>query len=369
MKIKILIVAPNLRISNGVTTFLMNHYPYVLKNDMEMDFLLLYDVDSPYLEYVKKCGSKVFLYPEKNKYSIKNYIYAKNVLINNKYDIIHCNTSGMFAYWILLAADKLGVKGRIYHSHNPKERTSLKGIVREEVFDFLCFKHTNYYMACTKHAGESVFGKHNYHVINNGIDFKKFSYDEQSRAILRKEIDIEEKIVLGTVCRQADQKNPLFICDVINELRKLDERYVLIWIGTGPMMQETKKYLLEIGANQNVLFLGDRDNIDKYYSAMDVFLLPSKYEGLGIVYMEAQANGLLCYASDAVPLDTNITNNIKYLPLHENAKYWAKIINDDIRNKNKYSRIVDSELLLKSSYNVQNSSKALVAQYNHIYGG
>lgn len=329
---KILYVAPNLRVSNGVTSFLMNNYPYIRKSGFDVDFLLIQKIDSPYNAFVEEYGSEIFVYPKQNKYCFSNYRYVKEVVENGRYDYVHINTSGMWAYWALLAADRNKVRVRIYHSHNPKETTSLKGIIREELFDWLCFRHTNAYLACTDHAGKSVFGQRKFTVIKNGVDYKKFAFSEEKRKRQRKDIGVGNNIVIGTVCRQSEQKNPYFIVDILEGLCAINPAYKLVWIGTGPLLDSVKDYIHRKALDDKVIFLGDRTDVCDLYSMMDVFLLPSKYEGLGIVYMEAQANGLMCFASDAVPKDTRLTNRIKYVGLDRSPDYWAKVINGSLDN-------------------------------------
>lgn len=320
-------MAPNLRISNGITSFLIGNYDYLKANGYHIDFLLIKKVESPYNQIVEKNRSNIFIYPNyNNKYSFNNYRFVTKIFEENQYEIVHVNTTGMYAYWALLAADKAKVPIRIYHSHNPKETNSIKGIVREKVFNRLCFLHTTDYMACTKHAGDSVFEKREFSVVRNGIDFSKFWFDEISRFDIRTKLQIEDKIVVGTVCRQADQKNPYFIVDILVKLNKLSKKYVLIWVGSGPLLENVKSYTEKKGISENILFLGDRDDVNKIYSAMDCFLLPSKYEGLGIVFLEAQASGLPCFASVAVPKDTDISGKIYYYDLNDNVEEWAERI-------------------------------------------
>ena len=363
---KILYIAPNLRLSNGVTSFLMNAYPYVCSEGYRADFLLIQKVDSPFNSIVEKNGGKIYVYPEKNKYRIENYDYVKKVLSDGGYDIIHVNTSGMWAYWVLLAADRLGVKMRIYHSHNPRETTSLKGIVREELFDRLCFKHTNYFLACTEHAGISVFGKQKFTVVKNGIDYPKFYYSESNRIKHRKEFYIEDSIVVGTVCRQCDQKNPFYTIDIMEELCEINPNFKLTWIGTGPLLSSVKEYAKKKGLEKNVLFLGDRADISELYSMMDVFLLPSKYEGLGIVYIEAQVNGLPCFASDVVPRDTRISDHIFYMSINNAPCQWAKEIQNCVNELQHEGKIHRNPFTYSLDYDVTNTSHSLIEMYRQL---
>lgn len=363
---KILYIAPNLRLSNGVTSFLMNAYPYICSEGYEADFLLIQKVDSPFNSIVEKNGSKIYVYPEKNKYKLENYDYVKKVISDGEYDIIHVNTSGMWAYWALLAADKLSVKMRIYHSHNPKETTSLKGIVREEVFDRLCFKHTNFFLACTKHAGMSVFGNRKFAIVKNGIDYKKFYYSEANRKKHRQEFCVEDNIVIGTVCRQCDQKNPFYTIDIMEELCAINPNFRLTWIGTGPLLTSVKEYVKKRGLEKNVLFLGDRADTSELYSMMDVFLLPSKYEGLGIVYMEAQVNGLPCFASDVVPQDTRISDRIFYLSINSTPRQWAEEIQHCVKELQYKGKINRKTPMYSFDYDVTNTSQSLIKVYKQL---
>lgn len=324
---KVLMTAPNLRVSNGITSFIMGNYDFLCESGVQVDFLLSRLVDSPYNSYVLSKGSKIFVYPcPDQKYSIENGRYAKDVLAQNKYEIIHCNETGMFAVWILFAAYKYKNINCIYHAHNPKETSSLKAIVRQGIFDSICLHYSHTYVACTKHAGKSVFGNRSFKVVNNGIDVQKFIFNEYRRIDLREQLGVTEKYVIGTVCRQAEQKNPFFMVDIFEKCVELQCNMVLVWIGTGPLLGAVREYIAKKGLNEKVIFLGDIQNPCDYYSAMDCFLLPSKYEGLGIAFLEAQIAGLTCFASDKVPLDINISGNVIFTNLNERPENWATLI-------------------------------------------
>lgn len=365
---KILFIAPNLRISNGITSFIMGNYEFLLKNGYRIDFLLTRKVDSPNNAIVEKNGSKIFVYPDaQHKYSKINGYFVKRLFMKNNYDIVHCNETGMYAYWAVKEADRANVSHIIYHAHNPKESASIKGRIREELFDHLCFLHTSDYISCTEHAGKSVFGNKKFNVVKNGVDFTKYRFNAELRKKIREKFDIKNAIVVGTVCRQAEQKNPYFIVDIIKELIEVDERYVLLWVGSGPLLEKVKSYVVQKGVVQHVLFLGDREDTCELYSAMDCFLLPSRYEGLGIVYLEAQASGLYCFASDKVPKETDITGNISYVKLSASPTVWAKRIISkletfDINRDNAFNVVMQSDAELANTNNM------LVQVYQRIEG-
>lgn len=363
---RILVIAPNLRISNGVTSFIMGNYNNLVKHGFNIDFLLVEKVDSPFNQIVEDNGSHIFVYPKSTKkYSRENYVFAKQIFETSNYDMIHCNLTGIFAYWVLLAAQKCNVSHRIYHSHNPKENTSLKAIIRGEIFDRLCFFRTTHFMACTEYAGKSVFGKRKFIVVNNGIDFSRFEFNQKKRNEIRLKYEINQEILIGTVCRQAEQKNPFFIIDVLNELLKIKENYRLMWIGSGLLLDKVKDYATSLGIRDRIMFLGDRVDVNYCYSAMDCFFLPSKYEGLGIVFLEAQASGLYCFASTEVPKDTDITGNISYISLDNGAVEWAWQMNSKLMGDS-FDRTAIVRKIEECDVNICNTNKMLIEAYETI---
>lgn len=368
MKKKILFIAPNLRISNGVTSFIMGNYFFLLENEYEVDFLLTRKVESPYNEIVENNGSRIFEYPNpENKFSILNGHYVRDLLKENSYDLVHCNVTGMYAYWAVMEADRAKISHIVYHAHNPKETTSIKGRLREEIFDRLCFIHTTDYIACTEHAGKSVFGTKKFYVVKNGVNFEKYRFDIEARKRIRRDLQIEDSIIVGTVCRQAEQKNPYFIIDIIRELNKSEKKYILLWVGTGPLEQKVREYAEHKRIAEKVVFLGNRQDTNKLYSAMDLFLLPSKYEGLGIVYLEAQANGLYCFASDVVPKETDITGNISYYKLSDSPVEWANQIVNKMKTAN-IDRNLVLNIVTKSDMELTSANKMLIQAYQQMEG-
>ena len=323
---KVLIQMRDLRVGNGIAACIMNYYEYTVQHGYSIDFLLNRNIDSPYVELVKKHGGNIYVLPcDTGKPNKKNMEYIKNI-VTNQYDIFHVNLSGLNALQGLEAARTVGIKRRIYHAHNPKETSSLKARVRSAVYEVPSVKIANQYAACSHHAGSSLFGKKNYTVIKNAMDTKRFDYDIQAREKLRSEMGISDSYVVGVVGRLAEQKNPYFELDIFAELIKLKNNAILIWAGDGALRDELEKYAEKKGVFNSVKFLGSRMDVNKLYSAMDVLLLPSKFEGLGLVFIEAQISGLTCFGSDQVPEDVEISPNMHRMSLKKSATEWAKAI-------------------------------------------
>lgn len=325
-KKKVLILMRDLRIGNGIATCIMNYYEYTVRQGFSIDFLLIRNVESSYVDTARKNGSRIYVLPvETSKPNKANRAYMKSV-ITKDYDVFHVNLSGYNALVGLEIAKSVGINTRIYHAHNPMETSSLKARLRSMIYEVPSVWFANKYAACSSFAGDSVFGKKSFYVLKNAMNTSKFIYDKEARMRLRKELELEEGFVVGVVGRIAEQKNPFFLIDVFSEIAKRRVDATLIWIGEGDMLETVKSYTIKKQIESKVHFLGKRTDVDKLYSAMDVFLLPSKFEGLGIVYIEAQISGLHCFASDMTPSDLEITERMHRISLKKPASRWAEII-------------------------------------------
>lgn len=197
------------------------------------------------------------------------------------------------------------------------------------------------------------FGSKPAKMIYNAIDIEKFAYKEEVRKNIRAELDIEKKHVYGFAGRIAYQKNPLFLMDVFKEIRDRDSDAAFLICGDGDLAEETKKRAVEYGLE--VLFVGSVTNVWDYYQAMDVFLLPSRFEGLGIVLIEAQCCGLPCVASaDVIPMDAKVTELVEFVVSAENPVEWAEAAKRHTAGK--VNRYRYHEIIGASRFNIQRES-------------
>ena len=324
-------------VGGGVEATMMNYYRNINRDVIQFDFIC--DEDSTYIPYkeIEELGGRVILIPPYQKI-LKYHNSLKNVLKEGKYQIVHShiNTLSVFSLW---AAKSAGVPIRIAHSHsttNKKEWTKniIKLLLRplNKIF-------SNYYMACSEVAGRWMFGDVNYEkgkvfVLNNAIDIEKFSYNARDRKKVRRELNINNNsIVIGHVGRFTFSKNQEFIIKIFKKIHEYNENSKLLLIGDGSLKESLEKSTIELNLKSDVIFLGQRDDIFRYYNAMDVFLLPSLYEGLGMVAIEAQVNKLPCLVSENVPKATKISNGIKYIGLDKNDDYWSKEIIEILKMK------------------------------------
>lgn len=322
-------------LGGGVETVVMNYYRNIDRAKIQFDFIC--DEDSTNIPYeeIEELGGKVILIPPYQK-MFQYHNKLKKVLKDGKYKIVHShiNTLSVFS---LFAAKCAGVPVRIAHSHSTTNKKEWKKNLLKQLLRPFNKMFATDYMCCSELAGRWLFGnkeydKGNVYLLNNAIDLDKFKYDEKIRKEKRKELNIPDNVlVIGHVGRFVEQKNHEFLIDIFNELYKQNNNSVLLLVGQGPLMKKIKEKAKKIGLNNNVKFLGQRNDINELYQAMDLFLFPSLYEGLGMVMIEAQYSGLPCIASAEVPEIAKINNNVKFIELNDLPKNWAKVINKYIR--------------------------------------
>jgi len=316
-------------VGGGVESVIMNYYRHLDHSKVQFDFIC--DEDSTRIPYdeIKKLGGRVFLVPKYQ--NLPKYLKALEKLFKeNKYRIVHTNINTLSVF-PLYAAKKAKVPIRISHSHstsNPKEwkRNLIKNILRP-----FSKRYATDYFACSELAGRYLFGNKAFDqgevkIIHNAIDIEKFKFDEVARKKLRKEFGINDStVVIGHVGRFVQQKNHTFLVDVFKEYHKKNPDSKLLLVGSGPLEDEIRKKVEKLSLKGSVFFLGQRDDIDKLYSVMDVFCLPSLYEGLPVVGIEAQAAGLSIIFSNGVTRETIISKNAKIVESQEVKAYIKKI--------------------------------------------
>lgn len=278
-------------LGGGVEAVVMNYYRHLDHNKIQFDFIC--DDDSTNIPYdeIEKLGGKVILIPPYQKV-FKYQKELRRVLRDGKYKIVHShiNTLSVFP---LYAAKKVGVPVRIAHSHSTTNKKEWKKNLLKQVLRPFSKKYATNYMCCSELAGRWLFGDKAYdegkvYLLNNAIDLDKFKYDKKIRDKKRKELGIkEDTIVIGHIGRFVAQKNHTFLIDIFNQFHKKEKNSILLLAGQGPLQEEIKNKVRELGLNDSVRFLGQRNDANELYQVFDVFLLPSLYEGLPVVGVEA----------------------------------------------------------------------------------
>ena len=222
-------------------------------------------------------------------------------------------------------------------------------------------KYADELFACSKKAGQWMFNTDNFITLNNAINSKEYAYNEKKSKDLKEALGLSNKFVIGHVGRFFKQKNHTFLIDIFKELSQINEDAVLMLVGGGELEEEIKNKVNELGLSDKVLFLGVRDDIPDLMQVMDVFLLPSLYEGLPLVLVEAQAAGLKCVISDTISSESIITNNVKIMRLEDSINEWAKCVNSFSR----YIRSNTIEDIKRNKFDIEVNVKWLQNYYTN----
>lgn len=307
---------------------------------------------------VLSLGGQVYKITDQEK-SLYQSMKELNVLLKklrSTHQIIYFNSCGFYNIFPFLLARKYKYT-IITHGHNTKsgKRFFLEEIVH--CLNRIYIRHiSKYCFACSKPAGGWIFGKHYFdkgkvQVIYNAIDCEKFQFDLEKRKRVRRELNLQDNFVIGHVGRFVDQKNHDFLLDIFNEVHQEDASAKLLLIGDGELRSAIEQKVIRLGLERDVLFSGRRNDIPELMWAMDVFVFPSHFEGLGIVTVEAQAAGLYSIASNKLPHEVELTDLIEKLSLNQSAEYWAKNI-----LKTKRTHQDRTSELQKKGYEIKNVS-------------
>lgn len=339
--VRVLYVNGNIMKRGGIEAFMMNYFRHIDPAEVHIDFLVHGYEKGVYDEEIIAAGSKIYHVPKKSRHPIKYQKDLRALFTNEQFDIIHSHLDAMNG-WVLKIAKQCGVPVRIAHSHNTEHLTNnpLKRLVNDYYREQIPRYATDLF-ACSKAAGEWLFGNNaKFRVIKNAIDIDKFKFSKAKRKAIRNQYGWNDKYVIGHVGRFDYQKNQEFLIPILEQVRKLRKNAVLAFIGDGQMMSAVKEYAHKNGVDQNVFFLGSKDNVYEIYNAFDVFVLPSRFEGLGIVAIEAETNGLPCILSDKIPDDVKICDNVAMIPI-QNRLRWVQMLvaENQTRNLDNYKKI------------------------------
>lgn len=324
-KIKVLQITSKPYINSGVMGVLMNYNRKIIKYDIQFDYLFFMTCSKEYSTYereIEKLGGRYYYIL--NLYKYKEFNRKLNELLNNnKYDIVQIHDPFITPF-IYKTIKRNNIKKIITYSHATKWSDKKISAIRNRVLCINLTKKANLLFACSKEAGEFLYGKKSkFTTINNAIDLEKYSFNKAQRSIIRKQLDIEKNIVFGHVGNFNKQKNHRFLIYIFKEILAIDPSAKLLLIGDGPLREKVEIQINNLKLNESIIYLGKQTDLAKYYSAMDCFILPSIYEGLPMVGVESQCNGLPILLSDSISKDAGIYK-YKYMSLNDEPKQWAK---------------------------------------------
>lgn len=357
----------------GQETFIMNVYRVADRGKIQFNFLCTVAGEGDYDNEIYSLGGQIYHIeriekPTKNK--IEKYLQMIATLAEwlktnrDKYDIVHIHTYHALDVLVHLEACKrAGVKRIFIHSHNSEGLHKRLHKIARIFFRFYNFEK----LACSESAAYWMYGNKAVKnkettVIYNGIDIEKFKYNKEQAKALKVKMGFEGKTVLGHIGRFNYQKNHKFLIDILYEYLKINENAVLVLVGRGELKNDIERYAEQLGIIKNICFLGVRDDIHKLLNVFDIFIFPSLFEGLSVVFWEAQCNGLTILATDNISDEAITSKGVHLLPL-SNAKMWAEKIEKykgertkDIDYK-KMDSTITSKCLLKKYEEVISNDK------------
>lgn len=366
-KIKILYIIDTLKQRFGVTAVAMNYFKHINNNDVQIDFLVLPDSEKGIIEEIENRGGKVYFMPYltfKNLSKFRSF-YTEFFKLHNDYKIVHShfNQIDMFVFPI---AKKNGVKHCISHSHNTKYSDYKFRAIRNWVMCLPLKYYADTWAACGIEAGEFLYGKtflksDKHMVINNAIDVKQFKFDKEIRTIKRQELGLSNEFVIGNVGSLKLQKNQSYLLSTFCELLKKSKKYKLMIVGDGNLKKELEKQVKDMGITRNVIFLGERNDVHELIQAMDVFILPSLYEGLPVIGVEAQASGIPCLFSSNITSEVNLCN-CKFIDLKECKEIWITCV----KESEKIVRKNTSKVIIDKGFSIHDEALKLTEFYKTI---
>ncbi len=349
----------------GIENMLMNFYRKIDRTKIQFDFLVHVSEKAEFEDEIEALGGRVYRLPVQR--SIRNFLRYMKALeeffySHKEFTVIHCHMNALSLFPIY-AAKRAGVRVRIAHSH-----VALQSNCYTSVFRRVCKRLLNRYctdrFACGEKAGRYLFGDKLYEkgfvtVVNNGIDCEAFRFDEAKRREIRKKHGFGDELVIGHVGRFDEFKNQSFLIDVFQCLKSSGINGKLLLLGEGKLADEMKEKVRRLGLSDSAVFVGVVPDVYNYLNAMDVFVFPSVFEGLPLTIVEAQANGLTIFASDAVSSESDLTGLVEFLPLSLGADGWA----EKIKSQMPYQRQDKTAEIRKAGYDSETSAKFLESFY------
>ena len=315
--------------SGGQKSVIMSYLRNFDRQRIEWDLIVDADSNSIPFEEVKALGGRVHVIPPYQKI-VKHMAALRELCKKEKYDVFYAanNTMNLFP---LSVAWLSGVKVRVSESLTTASKLEKKKTLMKNVLKRFSHWFCNYYMANGIESAEYQFGKKTTEagkvaIFLNPVDAQKNDFDMELRNECREKMGWSDKVVYGTIARFEMQKNPLFLIEIMNEIRKKSEKAQFCIIGIGSMEEQMKQKIAECGFGDRMSWLGRREDIRQFYNAFDAFLLPSLYEGFPVVGVESQASGLPVFFSDAVTREAGIEELGHYIELSKSASEWADII-------------------------------------------
>ncbi|MDC7236750.1 MAG: glycosyltransferase [Sphaerochaetaceae bacterium] len=356
----ILVTSSNKFTPNGITNTILNFYNNIDSNKFKIDFVLINEPSDELIALFHSKNSKFYVLSERITSPVRYMRKLYKICCNGDYDIIHANGNSNSLGLELFTSRLAGIKVRIAHSHSTKCKNNFINYIFKPFFN-----NYTHAFACSNLAGNWLFKDNQYTIINNAFTIKDFEFDKNKRLLYREKFSISDKFVIGNVALFNEGKNHFFLLNIFKELLSIKPNSILILVGDGYLKNKIIIKAKEYKIYDKIIFLGLRDDVCEIINCFDLFLFPSLYEGLGLVLIEAQINGLPVLCSDSVPECVKFTDNLDFLSLGLDAKYWANFL----INKNLSRNIGGLSLAKEKGFEIKSETKRLETLYIDFING
>lgn len=351
----------------GVATIVYKWGQQFDSNKIVYDYLMQSGLpEKKYQDAIHKKGGIMYTLDEKNRSMIEIIKWVQEVIKIHDYKILHVNSdSAYIAAAYIFAAKKAGIKHIYVHSHctqiddNNKIKRFIKTVMHKICMPYVV-RNTDMFLACSKLAGEWMFGKQRindekYRTIFNGVEVERYLFDEDVRKKYRKELNLENSFVIGNIGRFSYQKNQDYLVEIFNKLHQVVPNSKLVMVGGGELENTIKEKVLALGLTDCVCLLGLRNDVPHLLSALDVLVMPSRFEGLPVTMVEAQMAALPCVVSGNITREAKFTSNVVYIEGWENVT-WINAIKGFIDVKRQTYR----DQMFSSTFNIENAACELM---------
>lgn len=361
----------------GIETFVMNSYRAINQQKVVFDFINYFDSNEEQFheKEVLSLGSRVHKTGTMNYSNLFKRHFLKilslyKFLTENDYKIIHIHASDSISLIDAIVAKVAGIPKIIVHSHNTSisknsSTSNFKNFFHKLIKGLWPLFATDF-LACSDLASEWLFTEKmrkekKIEIVNNAIDIEKYQFNLEIRNTLRKEFGLEDKVIIGHIGRMSYQKNHEFLINTFYELKKINSNVVLLLIGTGELEMQLKTQVNDLGLKDSVIFYGVSTKVNELMNAIDIFVLPSHFEGLPLVGIEAQCSGLKVIASDGISKQMKVTDNVHYLSLDLGSEKWAQYIDNMLIVKDRFKYSLE---VRENGYDIKEVVKKLEQIYN-----
>ena len=321
----------------GIETFIMNYYRHMDRSKVQFDFWCNKKDPGEYEAEIAQLGGRVFRSPGYSPRKFPQYVseMKKAVLMEPKINVIHVH-NGALGFYALVSARLCGIRARVYHAHSSMIPVGRGRRLKAAIKPLIKYA-ANYLLTCSDKSGRFYYGdkrmdKGECMLLRNAIEVERFAFSQSTRDALRKQYELSDKVVIAHVGRFTEAKNHLRLLQIFACVKKRVPNAVLLLLGEGELEAQAREKAAQLELSQDVRFMGSRADVSQWYQAFDLFLMPSVWEGLPVVAIEAQTASVPCVLSDAITTEAGITELITFVSLKESDEIWAQKILDALKN-------------------------------------